>query len=126
MRADHPLIGRATVTATEATSYPWIGVPDGYPFRTFEQRIAAAAGAAPRIAQRLWDNDLIERLVAATDLVALLPRFTSPHGSGVVLRPVAGVDTSRDVVALMQDRNAERRAVRHVIETITSAQRLSG
>ncbi len=73
--------------------------------------------------QRLRDNRLVEALVAAGDRIAVLPRFTSPAGRGVVLRPLAGLATARHIFAVMRPDKAERLAVRRVVEALVDTGR---
>ena len=121
MRAGHRLARRRAVTPRDLVGVQWYGVPLGYPFDTVRLAVEAAAGQPVPIVQRLRDNRLIEALVAASDRVAVLPRFTTPTGRGVVLRPIRGLDTGRQIVALLRPDRAERLAVRHALACLRRA-----
>lgn len=113
----HPLAAQARVTARDLVEYEWYGVPLGYPFDGLRIAVETAAGRPVRVAQRLRDNRLIEALVAASDRVAVLPRYSTAPGAGLVLRPVHGMDAARWIVAILRPDHAERLAVRTVLES---------
>ncbi|MEC3893194.1 LysR family transcriptional regulator [Nocardiopsis alba] len=115
MAADHPLADRTDVSPDDLVDLEWIGVPEGYPFDTVPKAIEQVTGKELRVTQRLWDNRLIESLVAGSALVAVLPRFTTPPDSGVVLRPLTGVPSARHVSAVLRPDKAERLAVQRVL-----------
>lgn len=111
---------RGPLRPEDVADEAWIGVPIGYPFDTVLRSISAAAGRELRVTQRLRDNRLVESIVAMSDRLALLPRFTTPVGmSGVVLRPLDGVESRRWITALSSRHRAERRAVRAVTDALT-------
>lgn len=116
LRADHPLAAKARVTARDLVAYEWYGVPVGYPFDGLRIAVETTAGEPVRVAQRLRDNRLIEALVAASDRVAVLPRYSTAPGAGLVLRPVHGMDAARWIVAILRSDHAERLAVRTALE----------
>jgi len=121
MAAGHRLAAHDHVTPAQLADEAWVGVPRGYPFDTILQRVAARAGRDLRVVQRVRDNRLVEALVAASDCVAVLPRFTTRPGAGVVLRPLRGVAAVRFVVAVMRPDRAERLVVRRVVEALRRA-----
>ena len=51
-------------------------------------------------------------------LARMLPRFTTPTGAGLVLRPLDGVASVRHVSAVMRPDRAERLAVRRVVDQL--------
>lgn len=118
MAPDHPLAGQDHVTASDVASWPWVGVPLGYPFDTVRLAVEEATGTRVDVRQRVRDNRLVEALVGAGGCVAVLPRFTTRVGGEVVLRPLAGVESGRNVVAIMRADRARRRAVRRVLAAL--------
>lgn len=118
MAADHRLADRATLRPADLVDCHWIGVPRGFPFDTVLQAIEQATGADLRVVQRLRDNRLIEALVADSDQVAVLPRFTTPTGGGLVLRELSGLRPARHVTAVLRPDRAERLAVRRVVQAL--------
>jgi DNA-binding transcriptional LysR family regulator len=121
MAADHPLASKTVLTAADLADGAWIGVPEGFPFDRVLQTISMAADTPLRVVQRLRDNHLIEALVARSDLLAILPRFTTRTDRGIVLRSVEDVPTLRHVSALMRPDAAQRSAVRRVLEVLREA-----
>lgn len=116
MATTHPLAAAHSVRSEDLVDAEWIGVPVGYPFDTVLQSIERETGVAPNVYQRLRDNRLIESLVAASDRLAVLPRFTTPTDNGVTLRPLRGIPSARYVFAVLRPDRAERLAVRRVLE----------
>lgn len=121
MAPDHPLAARADVRPEQLLDHEWIGVPLGFPFDTVRIAVAEVTGRPVHVGQRMRDNRLIEALVAASDRIAILPRFTSPQGGEVVLRPLAGISSARHIFAVMRPDRAERLAVRHVLDALHRA-----
>lgn len=119
MPLDHPLAERAVLKPTDLVSERWIGAPVGYPYDKVLDGLAAATGRAPRVVQRIMDNLLVERLVAAGIGLAILPRYTTRiHDSGIVTRPITGIPAERQITALLRADRAERPSVRRVIELL--------
>ncbi|WP_207208691.1 LysR family transcriptional regulator [Nocardioides oleivorans] len=127
MARDHPLAGHEQVTADDVAAWPWIGVPLGYPFDTVRLAVEEATGTRVDVRQRMRDNLLVEALVGAGECLAVLPRFTAPAGDEVVLRPLAGIDSGRNIVAILRADRARRRAVRRVLAALEEVgERVSG
>lgn len=117
----HRLAGATSLRPEDLVEEDWIGVPLGFPFDTVLQSIEKETGANLRVVQRMRDNRLVEALVAAGCGVGLLPRFTTRLGEGVVLRPLVGVDTGRQVLAIQRPDRAARLAVRRTLAAIEEA-----
>jgi DNA-binding transcriptional LysR family regulator len=115
----HRLVEKTIVRAIDLVDEPWIGAPVGYPYDRVHERLAASVGREPRIVQRIMDNLIVERLVAAGVGIAILPRFTTrSHGNGLVTRPISGLPAERQISALMRADRAERPSVRRVVELL--------
>lgn len=121
MRAGHRLSRRRHLTPQDLAREQWYGVRLGYPFDSVRLAVEAAAGCELTVVQRLRDNRLIEALVRQSERVAVLPRFTTPTNDGLVLRPVAGLDTGRYVIAMLRPDRAERLVVRRTLEALRRA-----
>ncbi|KQY55593.1 MULTISPECIES: LysR family transcriptional regulator [unclassified Nocardioides] len=121
MASDHPLAARDDVRPADLVDQEWVGVPVGFPFDTVRLAVEEKTGRPLRVVQRMRDNRLIEAVVASSRKVAILPRFTSPQGSGVVLRPLRGISTARHIFAVMRPDRAERLAVQHVLAALQQA-----
>lgn len=117
--AGHPLVEKSVIHGTDLVDENWIGAPVGYPYDRVLERLGAAVGREPRIVQRIMDNLIVERLVAAGIGIAILPRFTTrSHGNGIVTRPITGLPAERQISALMRADRAERPSVRRVLELL--------
>lgn len=117
LAANHPLAGKEKVTAADLAEQTWVGVPAGYPLDTVRIAVEESVGHPLDVLLRLRDNRLVEALVADTDWVAVLPRFTTPSGA-VVLRPLAEIPTARYIYAVQRRDRAERLAVRQVLAAL--------
>lgn len=115
----HPLVEKNVVRGSDLVDEDWIGAPVGYPYDRVLDRLGAMVGREPRIVQRVMDNIIVERLVAAGVGIAILPRFTTrSHGNGIVTRPITGLPAERQISALMRADRAERPSVRRVLELL--------
>ncbi len=127
MAPGHRLADRAAVRPEDLVDEEWIGVPLGFPFDTVRLAVEEVTGHPMAVRQRVRDNRLVEALVAASDRVAVLPRFTTPqHAGGVVLRPLTGIATGRHVYATARPDRAERRAVRRVLDALVRVGAVAG
>lgn len=112
----HELAGRAELWPEDLVGTTWIAVPRGFPFDSVLLAVEAVTGRPLTRRLRLVDNRLVESLVAAGEGLALLPRFTTRPHPGTVLRPLAGVNARRALVALARPDHFARRAVRTVVD----------
>jgi DNA-binding transcriptional LysR family regulator len=118
MAADHPLAARATVRTEDLVDCEWIGVPKGFPFDSVLESVERATGATLHVSQRLRDNRLVESLVVGSRRIAVLPRFTTPTGTGLVLREIADIPTRRHITAILRRDRAERLAVKRILDLL--------
>ncbi len=118
MAADHPLAAQATVRTEDLVDCEWIGVPKGFPFDSVLESVERATGATLRVSQRLRDNRLVESLVVGSRRIAVLPRFTTPTGTGLVLREIADIPTRRHITAILRRDRAERLAVKRILDIL--------
>lgn len=121
MATTHPLAARENLTAEEVADATWIGVPHGYPFDTVLASIENRLGRPLRVAQRVRDNRLIEELVATSNRLAVLPRFTTRHNENLALRPITDVPAVRHMSAVMRPDRAQRRSVRAALLAVADA-----
>lgn len=114
--ADHPLAAKERVRTSDLVECEWIGVPKGYPFDSVLGSIEQATGVSLHVSQRIRDNRLVESLVVGSRRVAILPRFTTQTGAGLVLREITDIPTRRHISALLRTDRAERLAVGRVLD----------
>lgn len=118
--AGHVLAAKPSLTASDVVGFPWMGVPEGFPFDTVLRQIEAQAGAAAVRAQLFPDLRVLEALVSAGHGLSLLPRYTASKNQerGFVLRPLLGVAARRSIVALARPDVAARTTIRQVLSML--------
>jgi DNA-binding transcriptional LysR family regulator len=114
----HRLAGRSFLAPTDVVDEEWIGVPSGFPFERILHEIEQQTGRRATVTQRFSDMRVVEAFITAGLGIALVPRYTSSGREGVLLKPLRGVESSRQVVALMRPDVAERLAVRTVLAAL--------
>lgn len=115
----HRLGAKASLSPRDLIDEVWIGVPTGFPYDRILKQIESVNASPANIAQRFTDNGIVESLVAAGHGVAILPRYTTrDHENGIITRPLAGVQTTRRISALLRPDRAERPSVRLVVEAL--------
>ncbi|MCT9870323.1 LysR substrate-binding domain-containing protein [Paenarthrobacter aurescens] len=122
MPAGHPLAAKERLSPEDVVDYPWIGVPEGFPFDTVLRQIELRAGKQARRGQRYPDLRVLEALVGAGHGICLLPRYTARVSArrGLVLRPLTDVKASRSIVALSRQEVAVRATIRSVLDMLKS------
>ncbi len=120
MQAGHALASKSRLTARDVVGYPWMGVPEGFPFDAVLRQIERLAGSAAVRAQLFPDLRVLEALVSAGHGLALLPRYTATANQdrGFVLRPLVGVTARRSIVALARPDVAARTTIRKVLDLL--------
>ncbi|MGJ0184304.1 LysR family transcriptional regulator [Corynebacterium glyciniphilum] len=118
LSSSHDLASQPSFCSEDVADQTWIGVPEGYPFDTVLASIACNLGAPLDVVQRVRDNRLIESIVAGSNHLAVLPRFTTRADGGLVLRPITDVPAVRYMSAIMRRDRAQRRAVQTLLTTI--------
>lgn len=118
--ADHPLCRHDRLRPEHLRGTTWVGVPVGYPFDTVLLAVERALDQPLQRAVRIRDNQLAAALVRAGVGLALLPRFTTATGDGMVARPLDGVHARRSLAALCRPDRYARLAVRTVVDELAA------
>lgn len=119
--ADHRLAGRAHLTPADLVDENWLGVPPGFPFERILHAIEQQAGRRAVVSQRFSDMRIMEAFIEAGLGIAFVPRYTSGTvPASIVLKPLRGVASARQIVALVRPDVAERLAVRTVLDVLVS------
>jgi DNA-binding transcriptional LysR family regulator len=119
--ADHRLADRAYVTPADLVDETWLGVPPGFPFERILHAIEQEGGKRVHVSQRFSDMRIMDAFIVAGLGIAFVPRFTSgPVAPGMVLKPIRGVASARQIVALVRPDVAERLAVRTVLDVLVA------
>ncbi|MDP5228302.1 MULTISPECIES: LysR family transcriptional regulator [Arthrobacter] len=120
--ADHPLARHPKLSARDVARESWVTSRPGYSPDDVLTAVAALASTPLRIVHRINDYSTVAALVAGGGVLGLLPRYTSRAAlgqqlpDGVVLRPLADLDTRRCIDLLARPEALERRSVRRVAE----------
>lgn len=89
LRRDHPLAAAGRLTAARLRGERWVTSPPGTVCHQWFQRLVAGQPGRPDVRHVVDDFATQVALVAATGVVALVPRLARPPlGEGVVARPV--------------------------------------
>ena len=122
MADTHPLAKKAVIALSDLTSQSWIAVHAGFPLEPALDALAAATGRPLTISHRINDFGVARACLANGHDIALMPRYLAapPADSNVVVRPLAGIELGRDIDLLARPDVLERRAVRAVVEQLTS------
>lgn len=118
--AGHRLASHERLRPQDLRGTTWLGVPVGYPFDTILLEIERLTGERLERWVRLRDNQLISELVREGAGLALLPRFTTTVGRGLVLRPLVEVRSARTISALCRRDRYARLAVRKVVDELAA------
>lgn len=115
--SEHPLAAQDLVTPQDLVGERWIGTQTGYAFDHILQQLSELTHGSMVQRHEIDDPRLAEALVAAGQGITLLPRFTTAvdKGYNFVLKPLIGVDATREVVALVRDDHIDRRSVQAVL-----------
>lgn len=118
--AGHVLAAKPSLTAGDVVGFPWMGVPEGFPFDTVLRQIEVQAGSPAVRAQLFPDLRVLEALVSAGHGLSLLPRYTALGNQerGFVLRPLLGVTARRSIVALARPDVAARTTIAQVLSML--------
>ncbi len=99
--ADHHLADRAEVSLAEVATEPFVAMESGFGMRRILDELCAAEDFRPDITFETTELGTIAGLVGAGLGVAVMPiEDTGPLASGVVLVPLAGAQTTREIVLI--------------------------
>ncbi|GAA2173097.1 LysR family transcriptional regulator [Agrococcus versicolor] len=120
MRVGHPLAGDGPIQPADLADASWVAVHEGFPLLQAVSVIATLSGRSPRVAHRINDLSVATGVVAATDAIALMPRYTAAleQHRDVVLRPLAVPGFGRHVDCLARPEQLERPDVRATLDRI--------
>lgn len=97
--AEHHLADRAEVSLAEVATEPFVAMESGFGMRRILDELCAADDFRPDITFETTELGTIAGLVGAGLGVAVMPiEDTGPLAPGVVLVPLAGAQTTREIV----------------------------
>lgn len=120
MAVDHPLAGRHSLKASDVVGFPWVSSRSGYSPADVLVAVGAMASRPVEVVHRINDYSTVAALVSTGDVIGLLPRYTSSPAlnDGVVLRPLAGINTERRIDLLVRPENLKRSSVQLVAQAL--------
>ncbi|WP_345473271.1 LysR family transcriptional regulator [Glutamicibacter ectropisis] len=124
---ENPLAEFEQLTPEQVIDERWVVSRSGYSPADVLETIAALAGKAPTIEHRVNDYATAGALVAASNCLGILPRYTARNtlDDSVTLRPIKGLNSGRQIDLLLRAEHLHRSAINDVIEAIrTQVQRL--
>ena len=123
LRADHRLAAQSVLSPVDLISEEWVSAHENFPPADMLQAVAATAGRAARVTHRINDFAAAVAIVAQSELLALVPRFSfiRPFDSGVVLRPLRDVRSVRHIDALLRPEKTVRTGVKRVLGALRAA-----
>lgn len=120
VRRDHPLARESVIHPSQLDGVEWVAVHEGFPLEQALNVIATISGQTALVSHRINDFLIAADVVASSDSIALLPRFTTQrrHSPDVVLRPLDVPGIGRHIDCLARPEALERRATRTVLNHI--------
>ena len=120
LRRDHRLAAQATLEPTDLRDEDWVAVHEGFPLEQAITVIAGIGGSEARILHRINVFLVAAAVVAASNCIALMPRYTidlRDHPE-LVLRPLAAPGLGRHIDCLARPETLERANVKAVLAEI--------
>lgn len=117
IRKDHRLAAKESVTPEDLRGETWVAVHQGFPMQHAFEQIAGIGGAEVRIAHRINEFFVAAAVVAASDCVALMPRYTTDmrHHPNLVLKPISSLGPGRHIDCITRPETLERANVKTVL-----------
>jgi len=118
VRRDHPLATHDSIEVSDLEGEAWVTVHEGFPLEQAITVIAGIGGSEARILHRINEFAVAAAVIAASNCIALMPRYTADlrNHPELVLRPLAGPGLGRYIDCLARPETLERASV-HVVLT---------
>jgi DNA-binding transcriptional LysR family regulator len=117
---DHRLAAKASIEPADLRDEAWVAVQEGFPLEQALTVIAGIGGSEARILHRINEFLVAASVVAASDCIALMPRYTAnlhDHPE-LVLRPLSQPGLGRYIDCLARPETLERANVKTVLSQI--------
>lgn len=121
--AGHRLASQDRILPKDLIGERWVVSREGFSPADVLGAISAVAGTAPEIVHRINDYSTVATLVAAGDVIGIIPRYTAGAGLGprVVLRRLEGIANRRRIDLLARPETMHRRSVQLVASAMGDA-----
>ncbi|EMQ99324.1 LysR family transcriptional regulator [Paeniglutamicibacter gangotriensis] len=121
--AGHRLAAKRTLVPSDLTEERWVVSREGYSPADVLLAISAVSGVAPQIVHRINDYATVATLVAAGEVLGIIPRYTAGAvlGTSVVLRPLEGIANRRRIDLLARPESMQRLSVQLVARAMGEA-----
>ena len=118
VRRDHPLAAHDSIEVSDLEGEAWVTVHEGFPLEQAITVIAGIGGSEARILHRINEFAVAAAVIAASNCIALMPRYTADlrNHPELVLLPLAGPGLGRYIDCLARPETLERASV-HVVLT---------
>jgi DNA-binding transcriptional LysR family regulator len=120
IRRGHRLAAKQSIEPEDLRDEAWVAVHEGFPLEGAIALIASIGGAEARILHRINEFFLAAAVVAASDCVALMPRYTTGarNHPELVLRPLSRPAVGRHIDTLARPETLERANVAVVLAEV--------
>jgi DNA-binding transcriptional LysR family regulator len=122
MRRGHRLASKASIHPADLRSESWVTVHEGFPLEQAIIMIAGIGGSEARVTHRINEFSVAASVVAESDCVGLIPRFSTDlrDHPELVLRPLSFPEIGRYIDCLARPETLERINVKLVLAQIAS------
>ena len=120
VRRDHPLASHDSIEVSDLEGEAWVTVHEGFPLEQAITVIAGIGASEARILHRINEFAVAAAVIAASNCIALMPRYTADlrNYPELVLRPLAGPGLGRYIDCLARPETLERASVHSVLAQI--------
>jgi len=122
MRRGHRLATKTSIEPADLRDEEWVAVHEGFPLERAISLIAGVGGGEANIRHRINEFLVAGAIVAASDCIALMPRYTTDlrHHPELVLLPLSGPTIGRYIDCLARPETLERASVKAVLTQVRS------
>ncbi|MEO7122485.1 MAG: LysR family transcriptional regulator [Lacisediminihabitans sp.] len=123
VRRGHRLADKVSLDREDLRDQDWVTVHQGFPLEGAIAHILGIGGVEARIVHRINEYSIAATVVAASNCVALMPRYTAnmQNHPELVLKPLTEPGPGRNVDVLSRPETLERANVRTVMAQLRAA-----
>ncbi|MEO7126365.1 MAG: LysR family transcriptional regulator [Nakamurella sp.] len=123
VRRGHRLAEKASLEREDLRDQDWVAVHQGFPLEGAITQIIGIGGPEARIVHRINEFTVAATIVAASNCVALMPRYTANmrNHPELVLKPLSNPVPGRNVDILSRPETLERANVKAVLTQLRAA-----